>query len=517
MNFTPSLLRGAAICALIATPLLASCGEQSSDPMAAARASFEAGKPRIALAQASKAIEAQPGSAEARLLAAEIAMALGNADRAITELKQVSPDAAEAQEASLKLAAAHLSLGNFLPARQILDAADFDSALAYSVAINLEMAEGDYNKAFAQLEDALKKFPVDPQLVTIDANRMFLNAQPQAAAQRLAPVLAAKETVPEAHLLAGQMLLNDRSPIKAKAHFETVLSVKPAQQTAMLALAAIARDAGDTKEATRWINETSKYGSPQPVGVLFAAQMAFDAGEIDRANELLEKFPPELARLAHYQRLSGFVAAARGQRSAAIHSLSDYLAKADGDIPARRVLAEKLAEDRQFDRAWDVLRPAINSPQADGGTLLLALRLAQETGRGNVAAIQQKIAQRDAAASLAKPMLEAGKAIRAGDWARADAIYAPLTQGAGKDDPALLNNAAAVKSKLGQHQEAIALGRRALTLAPTSPQIMDTLGWAIWESGAAPAEARALLTDARKAAPKNREIANHWAIAHAQS
>lgn len=111
----------------------------------------------------------------------------------------------------------------------------------------------------------------------------------------------------------------------------------------------------------------------------------------------------------------------------------------------------------------------------------------------------------------------AGEAIRAGDWAKADAIFAPLVEGDGKTSAALLNNAAAVKSELGEHAAAVALARRALAEAPDSPQVLDTLGWALWREGKRVDEARALLTRAARGAPENPEIAEHWAIAHKEA
>lgn len=485
--------------------------------MDAARASLEAGKARIALAQVGKAIEANPQNVEARLLAADIAMRLGNPDRAITELKQISPDSPEAGLANIKLAAAHLSNGNFLTTKQLLANADFDYAQAYWVSANLATAQGERDKAQAYLSEGLSKFPDDAMLVTLDAERLFTSAKPKEASARLVPVLAQTPIIPEAHMLAGQMQLHSRSPLKAKSHFENVLLVEPGQQTAMLALAAIARDAGDDAEASRWIGETSKYGTPQPIGLLFAAQMAYDAGDIERANDLLAGFPPVLAKLPQYQRLTGFIAAARGQRQTAVNALLSYVKTTDGDVIARRLLAENLAAQKDFGTAWDVLSPIMDHPQADGATLLLGYQLAQKTGQGDPERIKQLITRRDAGPSLNKTMVSAGKAIRAGDWAKADGILSPLAAGKGRNDPAVLNNAAAVKAKLGKHEDAIIMAKQALLLAPNSPEIMDTLGWAVWESGNSPDEARALLTKARQAAPNNREIANHWSIAHAQS
>jgi Flp pilus assembly protein TadD len=117
---------------------------------------------------------------------------------------------------------------------------------------------------------------------------------------------------------------------------------------------------------------------------------------------------------------------------------------------------------------------------------------------------------------LLSAIWHAEKAIKAGDWAKADAVYAPLVNGAGKNNPMLLNNAAAVKSKLGQHGDAVVLARRALAAAPQSPEIMDTLGWALWQSGGNKQEARALLEQAIELAPSNPEITKHYAAMRAQ-
>ncbi|MEL7519672.1 MAG: tetratricopeptide repeat protein, partial [Pseudomonadota bacterium] len=133
------------------------------------------------------------------------------------------------------------------------------------------------------------------------------------------------------------------------------------------------------------------------------------------------------------------------------------------------------------------------------------------------AAIQMALANRQKSADLTKQLRAAGVAIRAGDWTKADGIYAPLVDGAGANDAVLLNNAAAVKSELGDHAAAIALGRRALAIAPESPQVLDTLGWALWREGKSVQEARDLLTKAAKFAPSNPEIAEHWAIAHKEA
>ncbi|MEM6476563.1 MAG: tetratricopeptide repeat protein [Pseudomonadota bacterium] len=494
---------------------MAGCDAAPNDPYAAAQAAVADGKPRSALDLVATAIDQDPGNASYRLLAGDIAMSLGLPDRAITEFEAVSADAPEASLAKAKLAEAQVA-GNYMQAAgETVASLTMDNPFAYVAAIAFNLAQGDAAKAFTLLDAGLAKYPDNHRLITVDAERLWSQAKRDEALARLEPVLSARPVVAQAHLFAGQLHLGERSPQKATEAFEHVLSAMPNNQTAMLALAAIARDKGDEKAAVNWINKANDAGSPHPVGLLFAAQMAYDAGEIDRAFELVERAPPAFAEQPEFARLRGLVDAARNQHAMAALALQEYVKDTGGDPLTRRVLANSLAETGEFEAAWSAIKPTVNHPQTDGATLVLALQLAQKTGN-NDSEIRKAIARKQAAPSLAKPMREAGKAIRAGDWAKADGIYAPLLSGAGKDDPMLLNNAAAVKTRLGKHKAAVRLARRALDEAPDSPEIMDTLGWALWKEGVSVDEARTMLTRAREGAPSNRTINEHWAIAHAK-
>lgn len=502
-----------AVSLMLAAPLTG-CDTPPSDPYAAAQAALADGSPRIAFEYASEGLKADPANAQLRMFAGDLAMALGNPDRAITEYKHLAESEAATLIVKAKLTEAYVA-GNYLQAAgDMAQQLDFAEPLSFAAAIGLDMANGEYTQAYNRLGEGLEAFPSDPRLVTIDAQRLWSLSRRDEARARLAPVLGLSEPVTQAHLLAGQMDLAQRAPASAAEHFKLVLAKEPAQQTALLAMAAIARDRGDDKEAAGWIERASSSGFTHPVGMLFLAQMAYDAGDIQKAYELIEQVPPAIASAPDFARLRGFIDAARGQNGAAILALKGYIEDTGGDILSRRVLAQSYVEAGEIANAWDVIEPAIADPQADGGTLLMALDLAEQSGRGDVAGIKAAIARRDKAPDLSEPMRKAGDAIRAGNWAQADAIYAPLLEGKGRNDPALLNNAAAVKTKLGEHNAAVALARKAHKLAPQSPIILDTLGWALWQKGGAKSEARALLTQARSGAPTNREIVAHWVAAH---
>lgn len=443
-------------------------------------------------------------------------MALGNADRAIAEYERIPETAEQYSLARAKLLEAQLAAFYFVGAEETIESLIMDNATAYFAAIGYHVAQSEGEEAASLLEEGLEQFPEDPSLLTVDSHNLWTIGRREEALARLKPALAAEPASPHAHLLAGQMMISSRDVIQAERHFSTVLSVNPNHQLAMLSMAAIARDRGDTQEAENWIGKAGSSGHMHPVGLLFAAQMAFDDGDTMRAFELIERTPAAVADQPNFLRLRGLIDAAREQHGMAVLSLGDYVEKTGGDVMTRQMLANSLAAQNRLDEAWDAIAPVVDHPQMEVPGLVLAMRLASATEQADTAKIEMLLERRLAAPAITEELREAAVAIRSSDWAKADRIYAPLLDGAGKSNPALLNNAAAVKTKLGEHSEAVTLARRALSEAPKSPEVQDTLGWALWQSGSNKAEARELLQKAREGAPGNREIAEHWAIVNAE-
>ena len=63
-----------------------------SDPFAAAQQAYADGEIRTALEYAAAAADADPSNIDARMLAGDMAMALNQADRAITEYEAIAND-----------------------------------------------------------------------------------------------------------------------------------------------------------------------------------------------------------------------------------------------------------------------------------------------------------------------------------------------------------------------------------------------------------------------------------------
>ena len=96
------------------------------------------------------------------------------------------------------------------------------------------------------------------------------------------------------------------------------------------------------------------------------------------------------------------------------------------------------------------------------------------------------------------------------DLKQAEAHYDILVQ-ARPGDPALLNNAAWIAHELGSPQ-ALQYARRAHAAAPAAPEIADTLGWILVQSGET-AEGLELLRRAAAGAPSNQDVQYHLAYA----
>ncbi|MEL6738192.1 MAG: tetratricopeptide repeat protein, partial [Pseudomonadota bacterium] len=257
-HFPSALIRPGILAAALALAPLAACDTAPSDPFAAAQAAMAKGEVRTALEYITAASAERGDDPEVLMLAGDIAMAMGNADGAVSAFQSVVDGPASSSLAKAKLAEANIMANYMAAAEQSVAALDYDVPLAFTAAIGFALAQGDYETANAKLDEGLAAFPDDPRLVTIDAERLFASAQPDAARTRLAPMLEGQPPLAQAHKLAGRMALTRRDAAAATEHFNAVLSVSPNDQTAMLAMAAIARDNGNEGEAANWINKANE-------------------------------------------------------------------------------------------------------------------------------------------------------------------------------------------------------------------------------------------------------------------
>jgi Tfp pilus assembly protein PilF len=108
-------------------------------------------------------------------------------------------------------------------------------------------------------------------------------------------------------------------------------------------------------------------------------------------------------------------------------------------------------------------------------------------------------------------LLLAGLHEREKDRTRATERYRAVIAAAPANVTALNNLAFILAEQRDTTGEAVTLARRAASLAPQSPQVLDTLAWALHQSGDS-ASARAPIALALRAAPDAVEVLLHSAL-----
>ena len=490
--------------------MVSACDTAPDNPFDAAVAASEAGDYQTARIMIRQVLEAHPANAAAIMLYGKTQLSLENPEGAAVEFKKLLDDKGLGNEAGALLAKAYLQGGNTRLARQTLAERGTNSGLAFAVAVVTELSDGKADEALALLDAGLARFPDTPELMVLDAKRAFDQRDIAKARGILGTVLEAQPNMIEARLLAGRLELNERRLDAATEHFDKVVASNPWNLPAILSLAAIARDQGDQKKASSWIAKAKEISPNHPVGAYFAAQMAYEDGDIEQANMLVQAMGGTTGEFPAMRMLRGMISAEMGQTHTAISELERFFRLGGDNDSARSTLAGLYAATGANQKGWDILQPALRSANAQSATLQLGASLAGKLGMSEQANLAARAQRAAAAAPYAKSLVAAGPHIRAGQWKDADAAYQKALRAGGDKDPVVLNNAANIRLQLGDKEGAVALARKAFQLAPGDPVVMDTLGWSLVQSDPNNAEGRSLIGQAVALAPGNKEIADHW-------
>jgi Flp pilus assembly protein TadD len=461
-----------------------------------------------------KALKADPANRQLIFLNGRVALEAGNVELAKAEFKKVLDDpalgASLAAQARELLAKAYLMSDDGKRALETLGSAAPTTALAWAVKVGAHSLIGDGAQATAALAQGLAAFPNSADLLMLDGERAMANGD-LARAQALAARAIKQEprNVP-ALLFAARSAMAARNFDEAVRQFDTVLALRPKHQTALLGKATIALDRGDRKAAEALLDQAAQQlgGSSMAINYL-KAQMTFDAGKVEDANKMLQamgdvsRFPPAVM-------LTGLIAAARGQHEQAIEALRGFMDAGGEDGRVRLALASSYRAVGRRDEAWKVLQPLADAANAAPQTLAMAAALTGELKLPQAAAYAARQAAAAKGDPLGKELASADAAIRAGDWRKADGIYAVVLRAQpGTANVVLLNNAANARLELGDKAGAQALARRALAAAPNDPIVLDTLAWSIFQASGTTPEAVGLMRRAANAMPGNPEIRRH--------
>ncbi len=490
---------------------LGACSRGSGDPAADAAAAFAAGDYAAARVHVANALKDQPGDAALLMLQADIALALDDADTAVAALRQLVADGSGASDARDKLARAYLLQGNPKRALDMFVDAQPAGALGEAARVGALLAQGRIEDGLANLDAALTQYPDAPDLLLLDGDRQLAlgNADRASAIAEQAVRLAGNDA--NVQLFAGRVAMSRGQLDRAEGFFNAALKLRANLAPALLALGSIAADKGDRKRAEGFFRQVDAAAPGNPVSAYYLAQFAFDAGQIDQAREILQAARADSGTMPAALALDGIIASRKELHEEAAQKLTRYFAQGGEDGRARLALAVSQLALGETALALATIRPLANAANANAAVLGLAAEVAERQGDPVASRFAARAAQARRADPIAKPMLEADAAIRAGNWAGANRIYTQLLNAGKRDNIILLNNAAAVRLELGDAASAVPLARQALALNPDDPMVMDTLAWALFKSEGQTDEAVRLITAAAAAQPGNADIRRHYA------
>lgn len=493
---------------------LGACSTGSGDPMTDAQAAFAENNYRGARIYLMSALKENSADPAANLLYGKTLLRLGDGVAAEAAFKKLAGNAEH--KAEVQSLMAHALLLRDMPDRALVLTENPDpkhSNLAHWVRAQALLALDRKDEALAALSDGLAAAPNDPGLLALRGNYEVDQRNISEARRTAALALKYGPDNLDALLLSGQLALMRQDLPAAKATFEKALKLYPDSITPLFSVAAVDADLGNAKAAKAHLKRILELAPGHPMALFLMAKIAFNDGNIDRAHDLIQGAGDTLNDVSGVALLRGEIAYLQGNHEQAINWLRKFLADRPGHVQGTTVLGSALVAAGNEAEAYQVVKPAAERATATPQLLALAAKLGKAqndplaTGFGTRA---QTPKDRD---DIALKMTEAGQAVADKQWAKADRIYADLRASGLDGNAIIMNNSALVQLELGKKAEAVTFARAAQALTPGDPNVLDTLGWTLLQSGQGKAEALKLLRQASSRAPGNLEI--RWHLANA--
>jgi putative PEP-CTERM system TPR-repeat lipoprotein len=416
-----------------------------------------------------------------------------------------------------------------------------DNPVVLNIEGGVHVARGDEETARQRFEEALA---INPDFLSALSNldRLDLRAgNPEAVENRMRDRLERNPKDERMTLRLAEFLLSQGRPDETYELLESARAAMPDSRAVRRALIISYLRNGQREPVVPVARELAEMALDDAETIAFAAGALFDAGASAESAELFQTaaaLQPDSERLqlaladALYAadrkdearqvlidlqaKDPGNAAAAAGlinfamseERPEEALRIADRL-KADNAVAAAQLKSDVLMRLGRTGEAVSVLTQAFqeNPVSSLAIDLFLARRSAGEMDAA-VANLKDWVESHEddhsARLALASALLETG------DYEAAAQHYERLAA-VNPNDAAVLNNLAWLKNELNQ-PNALDYARRARQLAPSSPEIADTLGWLLVQSAQTP-EGLELLREAASAAPTNLDIQYHLAYA----
>lgn len=472
-------------------------------------------QPDAALAEMKTAVDLAGARSSESIAYAGMLMSLDRRDEAVAFLQKIlddSPDflSAEAMlgqiafsEKSDEVATKHFTA--------VLSRSPFDINSAQMQA-KIFLRGGQAEKAIEVLEKVSSALPSRPQ-IELELAKAYLSGDKVAkAASALDRALAVAPEFAEAGVLRAQIHLQDNQTAEALSLLEMIRKREPENAANRELLIRAYRGAGRNDEAIALLREKTAVDDEKPNDRVELAQLLVAQGKSDEARSILEEtsetFPDSFAAVSNLAALD----LRDGKGEAAIQRLENFIVTHPDSSEAYTFKAGVELELENSTNAEKSLVKAIelkaDNAQAYGLLLQVKSGAGQEAETLRILDDYLEVFPEDSAA-----LLQRGYVLQQmGRNDEARAVFTALIE-ANPDFAAAYNNLAALEAEVfGNLEVAAGLVRKARSLDPSQPAIMDTAGWIEWKLGNYPA-ALALLAEAAGKMPDNAEVVYHHAKA----
>jgi putative PEP-CTERM system TPR-repeat lipoprotein len=494
-----------------------------------------------------RAVAADPKSAEARTRLGQLRLVTGDVDRAIQDLEAASAADEHQIQADLVLVANYFRQREYdkaLAAAQNLEKKQPDNPLAQNLLGAIYLAKRDSASARKKFEQALTlRNDYAPALYNL-ARLDLAENKPDQAKLRYEAILAKQPNNQVALLGLADLLVATKAPdAEVLATLEKAVSGNPESAQARIALIRFHLQRRDAKSALS-AAELALVRLPDNLQILellgMAQQTSGDANQaittFNKVAAAAPKSPQPLILLAGAQLAAKDVAAAK-------QSLRQALDLNPNLVQVRQQLAmlslqqgkpdEALAEAKEVQKRFPkqptgyLMEGDVEAAQKKWPAAVTAYREVLKLGESTIAATRLHAALEQSgkageADALARSWVKehpkdapfliylAERSLQSKDYQTASQLYKTVIK-LQPGNPVALNNLAFVANQLGD-PAAVEYAEQALSNAPESAAIQDTLGWLLVEKGDV-ARGVDLLKKAAARAPNAADVRLHLAKA----
>ena len=390
-----SSLRRIAIVLVCAGLAVACKPDGGARSLAAAKAHLAKNDRPAAVIELKRALQAEPGLAEARFLLGRALLERENAAEAVIELTKALELGYPDGQVLPVLAQALLVSGQ--PGRVVMlagslasPAAGNDPQFATTLAL-AHAALGDEPMARGMIDSVLQARP-DFAPALLVRGRMLANqgdrAGAMAAVERL---LGASANDADALLLQGELLAAGGDEKAAEQAYRRALTSRPGHPPAAATLLTLLLDRNDLVGARAELATLQKLRPRQLQTLYFEARLAYAAGDFKTANDVAQRLAGMAGDNPQILQLAGAAALRQRQLQLAEKQLSRLTQLAPGYAPGWLLLARTRLTAGRPDMALAALQPLLDRPAPDAKALAMAAdaRLMKGDERAAVALFSQ--------------------------------------------------------------------------------------------------------------------------------